>query len=34
MLRAKVVDRYGGAIEKFIGDAVMAVWGVSDGPRR
>ena len=23
----EVVDRYGGAIEKFIGDAVMAVWG-------
>ena len=23
----RVVDRYGGAIEKFIGDAVMAVWG-------
>ena len=23
-----IVDRYGGAIEKFIGDAVMAVWGV------
>jgi class 3 adenylate cyclase/tetratricopeptide (TPR) repeat protein len=23
-----VVERYGGAIEKFIGDAVMAVWGV------
>jgi class 3 adenylate cyclase/tetratricopeptide (TPR) repeat protein len=23
----QVVDRYGGAIEKFIGDAVMAVWG-------
>ena len=22
-----VVERYGGAIEKFIGDAVMAVWG-------
>ncbi len=22
-----VVDRYGGTIEKFIGDAVMAVWG-------
>jgi class 3 adenylate cyclase/tetratricopeptide (TPR) repeat protein len=24
----KVIGRYGGAIEKFIGDAVMAVWGV------
>jgi class 3 adenylate cyclase/tetratricopeptide (TPR) repeat protein len=24
----KVVERYGGTIEKFIGDAVMAVWGV------
>ena len=23
-----IVDRYGGMIEKFIGDAVMAVWGV------
>src|SRR5688572_22457672 len=23
----RVVDRYGGAVEKFIGDAVMAVWG-------
>ena len=22
-----VIDRYGGAVEKFIGDAVMAVWG-------
>ena len=22
-----IVDRYGGAIEKFIGDAVMAMWG-------
>ena len=22
-----VIDRYGGVIEKFIGDAVMAVWG-------
>jgi class 3 adenylate cyclase len=22
-----VVDRYGGVVEKFIGDAVMAVWG-------
>ncbi|HET7386148.1 MAG TPA: adenylate/guanylate cyclase domain-containing protein [Nocardioidaceae bacterium] len=25
---ATVVGRYGGTIEKFIGDAVMAVWGV------
>lgn len=24
----QVVDRYGGTVEKFIGDAVMAVWGV------
>ena len=24
----RIVDRYGGTIEKFIGDAVMAVWGV------
>ena len=23
----RIVDRYGGIIEKFIGDAVMAVWG-------
>ena len=22
-----IVDRYGGTIEKFIGDAVVAVWG-------
>ncbi len=22
-----VIDRYGGTVEKFIGDAVMAVWG-------
>ena len=22
-----VIGRYGGAVEKFIGDAVMAVWG-------
>ncbi len=24
----RVVERYGGTVEKFIGDAVMAVWGV------
>jgi len=24
----RVVERYGGIVEKFIGDAVMAVWGV------
>ena len=23
-----IIDRYGGAVDKFIGDAVMAVWGV------
>ncbi len=26
-LARDIVDRYGGTIEKFIGDAVMAVWG-------
>jgi class 3 adenylate cyclase/tetratricopeptide (TPR) repeat protein len=26
-IAAGVVDRYGGQVEKFIGDAVMAVWG-------
>ena len=26
-LAREIVDRYGGSIEKFIGDAVMAVWG-------
>ena len=25
---SKIVGRYGGTVEKFIGDAVMAVWGV------
>ncbi|HEU5323400.1 MAG TPA: adenylate/guanylate cyclase domain-containing protein, partial [Methylomirabilota bacterium] len=23
----RVIERYGGVVEKFIGDAVMAVWG-------
>ena len=23
-----IIERYGGTVEKFIGDAVMAVWGV------
>jgi class 3 adenylate cyclase len=26
-LASDVIGRYGGAVEKFIGDAVMAVWG-------
>ena len=26
-LSAEVIGRYGGVVEKFIGDAVMAVWG-------
>ena len=27
-LSRDVIERYGGTVEKFIGDAVMAVWGV------
>src|SRR4051812_34996245 len=27
-----IISRYGGVVEKFIGDAVMAVWGVAAGP--
>ena len=32
----QLIERYGGTVEKFIGDAVMAVWGtpVGDGGRR
>ena len=26
-LAREVIGRYGGTVEKFIGDAVMAVWG-------
>ncbi len=26
-LSRQIIDRYGGTVEKFIGDAVMAVWG-------
>ncbi|MDP9270684.1 MAG: AAA family ATPase [Chloroflexota bacterium] len=26
-LAQQIIDRYGGTVEKFIGDAVMAVWG-------
>ncbi len=37
-LARTIVDRYGGTIEKFIGDAVMAVWGAptahEDGAER
>jgi predicted ATPase/class 3 adenylate cyclase len=37
-LARRLVDRYGGTIEKFIGDAVMAVWGApianEDDPER
>src|SRR5205823_7628199 len=37
-LAREIVDRHGGVIEKFIGDAVMAVWGTptahEDDPER
>ena len=32
-LARDVIGRYGGTVEKFIGDAVMAVWGAPDRPR-
>ena len=31
-LAREIVARYGGAIQKFIGDAVMAVWGAPGSP--
>ena len=37
-LSRRVIERYGGTVEKFIGDAVMAVWGApvanEDDPER
>ena len=32
-LASDVIGRYGGTVEKFIGDAVMAVWGAPVRPR-
>ena len=32
-LARDVIDRYGGTVEKFIGDAVMAVWGAPTAAR-
>ena len=29
----ELIGRYGGTVEKFIGDAVMAVWGTPVGQR-
>jgi hypothetical protein len=30
---SEIIARYGGTIEKFIGDAVMALWGGANPPR-
>ena len=32
-IASDVIGRYGGTVEKFIGDAVMAVWGAPISPR-
>src|SRR4051794_18382371 len=32
-LASDVIGRYGGTVEKFIGDAVMAVWGAPPPPQ-
>ena len=32
-IASDVIGQYGGTVEKFIGDAVMAVWGAPDRPR-
>jgi len=31
-LSREIVERYGGSVEKFMGDAVMALWGGPGAP--